>query len=282
MRHDRLLTNLRILGLICALMLFCVSCAKNANTRRDPPMPLTQEDLPPLEAKPDYLALARQLIEKGHYDVALVQLEEEEKKQGTSPETRVLTGVCEHAEGRLTKAEQAYRDALRINPDYPPAYNRLGVTLFALDRREEAREALARAVSLNPGDAEFQNNLGYAYLAEGRLLEAEKCFRKSIALMPDYSLALNNLGFCLVQQGRDEEALEVFLRTLPVGEAYNNLGAAYERLGDRDKALLLYKHALRKSPDLIQARRNTARLERSLIRPSAEGGATEKAEVPRP
>lgn len=266
------------IGLIClAMMLVFAGCASKNDTRRPPVKPVTEEDLPPQKVKPDHLALARQLMAKGYYDVALVQLKEKEEKDGKTAETRFFTGVCEREEGDLWKAEDAFREAIRIDDEYASAYDGLGSTLFAQDRRNEALEALEHAVALNPGRANFQNNLGYAYLLENRLPEAEKYFRKSIALMPGYSLALNNLGFCLVRLGRDTEALKIFQQALSMAEAYNNLGVAYERSGDRLKALTCYKEALRESPDLAQARKNASRLEHDLVMPNTE--ATEPITV---
>jgi len=267
-----------ICWILAALMLSSMGCAAKGNVRRTPPAPWSENAAPSERAKPNHLALARQLIEKGYHDVARVQLEAAEKDKGQSAETRFLIGVCERGEGRLVRAEQAFRDTIRLDAGYAPAHDGLGVTLFALHRREEALEAFGHAVSLNPGEAHYQNNLGYAYLQEGRLLEAETCFRKSMTLMPGNTLAMNNMGFCLVKLGREAEALRVFRRALPAGAAYNNLGAAYERCGKRRQALAFYKKALRASPDLVQARENAARLERNFIGSNPEATRPEETE----
>ena len=250
--------------LVAVTLLFFIGCATKRDIKRKPLPPPLEENLSSREVKPDHLALARQLIEKGYHDVALVQIAEAEKKNGPNPESRFLTGVCEREEGRLIEAEAAFQEAIRQDANYAPAYNGLGITLFASGKPDEGLKAFEQAVSLNPGEAAFQNNLGYGYLLESRLPEAEKHFRKSTALMPGYPSALNNLGFCLIRLGRDAEALQALQRMLSPGEAYNNLGAAHERCGRPWKALVYYREALRKSPNLAQARKNVSRLEQEL------------------
>ena len=57
---------------------------------------------------------------KGYYDVALVQLKEQEKKEGKTAETRFLSGVCEREEGNLRKAEDAFPEAIRNRREVCP------------------------------------------------------------------------------------------------------------------------------------------------------------------
>ena len=62
--------------------------------------------------------------------------------------------------------------ALELKPDYPDAYNNLGISLKELGRFDEAEVYLRRAIELNPQFAEAYNNLGNALKELGRIEEA--------------------------------------------------------------------------------------------------------------
>jgi tetratricopeptide (TPR) repeat protein len=52
-----------------------------------------------------------------------------------------------------SEAEEAYRRAIKLKPDYAEAHLRLGVTLQELRRPAEAEAASRRAIDLKPDDA---------------------------------------------------------------------------------------------------------------------------------
>jgi len=58
--------------------------------------------------------------------------------------------------------------ALKIDPEFPFAYNNLGLALLNLGRSAEAVEQLRQAVKFRPQDALFHKNLSKALAAEGQ------------------------------------------------------------------------------------------------------------------
>ena len=128
------------------------------------------------------------------------------------------------------RAEAAYREALRLKPDYPNARNYLGALLNDLQRPAEAEAQLRAALAARPQFAEAHNNLGLALVAQGKAGPAISAFTEAVRLAPTFGQARNNLGIVLAGQGRSAEALLAFeasVRYQPrSAEAHLNLAVA--------------------------------------------------------
>lgn len=105
---------------------------------------------------------------------------------------------------------QAYKQAIRLRPDYSTAYERLGTRYMKSKRFLEAVEVYRQIVSLKPGDAIAPNNMGEAYLELNKLNEAQESFRQAIRLKPDFARAYYNLGKCLLTMNNRDGALEQY------------------------------------------------------------------------
>jgi Flp pilus assembly protein TadD len=108
------------------------------------------------------------------------------------------------------RAEAAYREALRLKPDYPTARNYLGALLVDLRRPEEAEVELRAALAVRPRFAEAHNSLGLALAAQGKTQSAIASFTEAVRLAPAFGQARNNLGIALASEGRSAEALAQF------------------------------------------------------------------------
>src|SRR5215213_1049326 len=95
-------------------------------------------------------------------------------------------GLKLYALGRYGEAVESFRRAVRSKPDYPEAYNDLGMALLNAGLTADAFAAFGRAVSLRPDFPEAHYNLGSAYYASGRLEEAADAFKEAVRLRPDY------------------------------------------------------------------------------------------------
>ena len=82
---------------------------------------------------------------------------------------------------------------IEIKPDFPEAYNSLGVLLQAKGRTEEAVTACRRAIKLAPEYAEAHNTLGNVFTDQGRLDLALDAFRRAVAVRPGFTEAASNL-----------------------------------------------------------------------------------------
>lgn len=112
--------------------------------------------------------------------------------------------------GRADEEIQAYKQAIRLKPDYTSAYERLGARYIRSKKYAEAIEVFRQLIAQKPGDAAAPNSMGEAYLELNKLNEALEAFRQSIRLKPDFGKAYYNLGKCLLVMGNRDGALEQY------------------------------------------------------------------------
>jgi len=79
---------------------------------------------------------------------------------------------------------EAYRQVLRINPEYPGARHNLGVGYNKLTRYNDAIESLRQAISINPDYIKARYNLGIAYVHSGNRTAALAAVQKLRSLDP--------------------------------------------------------------------------------------------------
>jgi tetratricopeptide (TPR) repeat protein len=141
-----------------------------------------------------------------------------------------LIGEACRALGNLSEAIWAYEDALRIDPAYVVAHNRLGALLLQRQDLDGAQRHAAEAVRLRPTFAEAHNNLGAALAHRGQLDQAEHHFAEAVRLDPDYAVAHCNLGILLARRGQTEEAAAQFRAALRIKPDYQTAARALETL----------------------------------------------------
>ncbi|HET7286612.1 MAG TPA: tetratricopeptide repeat protein, partial [Pyrinomonadaceae bacterium] len=112
--------------------------------------------------------------------------------------------------GKVDDEIYAYKQAIKLRPDYTGAYERLGSRYMKSKKFNEAVEVFRQLAALKPGDAIAPNNLGEAYAELNRYNDACESFRQSIRLKPDYGKAYFNLGKCLLAMGNRDAALEQY------------------------------------------------------------------------
>jgi tetratricopeptide (TPR) repeat protein len=112
--------------------------------------------------------------------------------------------------GRADEEIQAYKQAIRLRPDYTSAYERLGARYMKSKKYAEAIEVFRQLSTQRPGDAVAPNNMGEAYLELNKLNEAQESFRQAIRLRPDFGKAYYNLGKTFLALGNRDGALEQY------------------------------------------------------------------------
>lgn len=92
---------------------------------------------------------------------------------------RNLEGVTFLLAGNLAQGEAAFQKALRLNPQYFPAYRNLGITLWHEHHTADAARMLRMARAGNPNDELTNLYLGQVYFSHRDCTRAVKAFKAS-------------------------------------------------------------------------------------------------------
>jgi len=147
------------------------------------------------------------------------------------------------------RAVAAFRNAAKLRPNDPRAYDYLALNLESLGRIAEAEEAYKNGVAVNREPPLFDWFLDYNYgrllLKLNRLSESKVHLDKALELAPglrathyDHAKLNLRLGDLAGARGDAEKALEIAdNRGLILDlQVYNLLAQVYLRLGDREMA----------------------------------------------
>ncbi len=160
--------------------------------------------------------------------------------------------------GHWRDSPALFSHALAVTRNNWLAENNLGAALADTGRDAEAEEHYRRALALKPQYPEAQQNLATLLLKKGDLDGAADHYRQAVRLKPDYAKAHNNLGTVLVRQGRTVEALESFQAAVRAdpddADAHFNLAATLEGMGRSPEASYHYGEALRLNSGDAEAR----------------------------
>ena len=179
------------------------------------------------------------------------------------PETAaawVASGIELEGRDKREAALAAYRNAIRLNPDFGPGYLRLGLLLNACGRPDEATDVLRQAIAIEPGAPENHVGLANALRRTGAFDEAAECFATAIALEPDHGLAVMDLANVRFEQGKASEAISGYRRAIELRPdfalAHSNLSNALRTQGDMRGAIAAARRALVLEPELAEAHYN--------------------------
>ncbi len=172
-------------------------------------------------------------------------------------------GLVLEKQRKTAEAEWHYREALKLNADYPEALNNLGSILLAQGHKSEGMDCYLRALKINPNRIDTLNNIGTALLDDGSLDEAEEKFRKALQIHPNSAETLNNLGTALVAKGQYPEAIACYEAALHLkpdqAEIHWNLGNALAEIGKSDEAVLQLRRVIEIEPGNAKAHNDLAR-----------------------
>ena len=183
-----------------------------------------------------------------------------------------MLGLSAWKSGDFPKAEQAFEQALSIDPQHLKSLVNSARLFIDQKRPDDAIERLTRAAQIDPESAEVYRLLARTYREQGKIDEAVEAYRQAIDLNEGDVWSLNNLGLLLLETKRADEALPLLTQAVElrknVAEFHNNLGMALEHTGSFRAAAEAYSDAL-----LVDARYDKAK--QNLARVSAVKGATE-------
>jgi len=160
--------------------------------------------------------------------------------------TLTFLGATYRALAEEAAAQQAFSEALQLNPDYEEAlYN------LAKGRKESdpanAIELLERAISIDPDYFLAHQELGTLYHRAGDLPRAEYHFRRSLEIEPWEFFSLLFLANLLSVTGRDAEAEETYRKAIQLYpeklEGYEFFANFLDSVGKSEEASSLRQRA---------------------------------------
>jgi Flp pilus assembly protein TadD len=150
--------------------------------------------------------------------------------------------------GNYTLAIDLLNRAVEADPKNKLAWNDLGLAYFDSRQDDLAANAYHKQLGINPYDQYAYNNLGRIYLRQRKYDEAEKWFLKQIEVTPLDKYAHHNLGITYVEWHKYEQAIPELERAASIlpnnADPQVRLGEAYLNLGQDDKAMAAFDHAV--------------------------------------
>jgi tetratricopeptide (TPR) repeat protein len=205
---------------------------------------------------PDYQAAANAEEAKNYPEL----LKNAQVLTGRYPESSLafyITGVAYGKLGFVDEAVTAFRQAIKLKPDYIDAWNNLGWAYTLQGKFTDAIAAFQQAVDLSPTDPQAWSNLGRALTGQGRYAEAVTAYQKAIGLSPNYAEAHYNLGVALADEGQYIDALKALDKAIKLKpdftEAWFNLGVVSQKQGQNSEAVVFYQQAIKLKPDYADA-----------------------------
>ena len=139
----------------------------------------------------------------------------------------------------LAAAEQSFRRALELNPNYAVGHHWYGVYLVNVGRPKEGLPQVQEAARLDPFSTQIQANVSFAMVHAGLRDEAVKHIDETIELDPNALYPRHMRGYVALASGDYPKAIEALEYSSSRGFAVSKsfLAYAYARTGNREKAL---------------------------------------------
>jgi serine/threonine protein kinase/tetratricopeptide (TPR) repeat protein len=177
--------------------------------------------------------------------------------------------------GDTERAINELRRALALRPRYDDARRVLGDILASRGLIDEAVAEYQKAIAVRPRYWEHHRALGNALYDATRYADAAKAFEEVIRIRPDNRTGYQNLGTALQAMGRVDDALRNYQlanEREPAASTFANIGTLFYERGDFKNASESYRKA-------VDMRPNNAALHRNLGDALRRQGAARDAEI---
>jgi type IV pilus assembly protein PilF len=187
-------------------------------------------------------------LRAGDSNLAIDLLLKAEKEDPENPEIHYNLGIAYYlGKDLVDEAEQQFKEAIRLKPDYSEAYNYLGRIYLYRGQTDAAIQCFQKALSNkrynNPEKAYY--NLGEAYMIKKEYATAAEQLERAVRLVPDYVPAYALLGQAYEGLRKDADAKRSYRSALQYlgtsdrdfqAKIELNLGKLLARTGERAEA----------------------------------------------
>jgi len=159
-----------------------------------------------------------------------------------------------YSDRNIAMCQRELHTALTLDPKHAEAHHLKGFVLLGLKQYDQAVAEFEETLRIKPDHYEARNNLGAALLALGRFEEAIAVLTPLLSepLYPTPAFAYGNVGYAYFRLGDLDKArqhleMAVFLNpAFCVG--YNNLGQVYKEMGRSQDAISAFMKAIKICP----------------------------------
>jgi len=240
----------RGLGLALAFFLSVVGCAGDqAERKRDAERLMNESSL---------------ALRAGDRVLAMDLLLKAEKEDPENPRVHYNLGIAYLGKDLGDKAEQQFKEAIRLKSDYSEAYNYLGRIYLYRGETEAAiqcfQKALDNVLYNNPEKAYY--NLGEAYMIKKDYAKAAEQLERAVRLVPDYVPAYALLGQAYEGLRKNADAKRSYRSALQYlgtddpdfqAKIQLNLGKLLARTGERAEARKSLAEVMKLAPNSPEA-----------------------------
>lgn len=159
----------------------------------------------------------------------------------------VCLGLIANGTGKYEESARNFEEAIMLDPTSDDAMVGAASAYELLGKRNQAEQTYRRAIALRPQYWRNYGSLGAFYFRQGQYPEAAEMFSEVIALAPDSFRGYSNLGGTRILQGKYTEAIAALQKSIEIrqtGNALSNLGTAYFNLHRFDDAARSFKQAI--------------------------------------
>lgn len=157
-----------------------------------------------------------------------------------------LEAVQLEESGRIEEAADEYEQVLHLDPHHAPSAINLGTICYNHRAFHRAEELYRRATISDPGYALAFFDLGNVLDELERLPEAVEAYRSAIRLVPKYADAHYNLALAYERTGEKRRALRhwtMYLKLDPVGPWANHARTQTRKILSREKLAIVHRSA---------------------------------------
>jgi tetratricopeptide (TPR) repeat protein len=132
---------------------------------------------------------------------------------------------------RYTEAEEQYKKAIFLDPNFYTSYANLGILYKTMGRYDEAEQSFQKSINIDSTYVKSYSDLGSFYNHTRQYSKAEEQFNKAIQLDSTYAPAHGYLGATYRSLGQYDEAEKQLLKAVnldpTLGDVYTELGQLY-------------------------------------------------------
>ncbi len=215
--------------------------------------------------------LSQVYFRQGRFELAGMVLENARAIDPNDPVVLNSIGLVNLQLKAKNQAMEAFKQAVRLQPDYAEANNNYGALLNEAQDYDAAVGVLEAAVAAAPNLPSARLNLGNAYRGRGELPKAVAQYEKVLQLRPDWADTYYNLAILHLDQ--EVPGIETVTRL----QKSLNYFAQYRAKGGRDERVEQYVKDANKGIEREQ--RRLERLERDKLKRAQEEDERRKREA---